>query len=97
VNAIGRAVMPAGVEQPVMMSVALDFGARASSVCRVVILYAGATFLARLLACFFVSHNYVLSLIVFSLASTSLGVAAEPFFMSIRGRGGKRLVAAVMP
>src|ERR1044072_4927071 len=60
-----RAVMPAGVEEPVMMSVALDFGARASSVGSVVILYAGATFLARPLACFFVSHNYVLSLIVF--------------------------------
>jgi hypothetical protein len=80
VNAIGRPVMPARVEQPVMMmSMTLDFGACVFSFRSVVVLYAGATFLSGLLACFFVSHKTaVLSLIVlFCFAPTSLGVAAD--------------------
>jgi hypothetical protein len=76
VNAIGRAVMPARVEQSVMMSMTLDF-ARGFSFCSVVVLYAGTTFLVRLHACFFVSHNLSFLWLSVSVAPTSLGVAAD--------------------
>jgi hypothetical protein len=67
--------MPTGVEEPVMMSAATGF--RAFSTFGVVFLYTGATFLVRLHACLFVSHNLSFRWLSFSLAPTSLGVAAD--------------------
>ena len=52
VDVIARAIMPACVEQPVMMSSATGLSAFG-----IVLFHAGATFFARLLTCHFVSHN----------------------------------------
>ena len=56
VDAVRRTVMPAGVKQP-MMSATTDFSGFGFSAFGPGVLYAGATFRVRLLACFFVSHN----------------------------------------
>ena len=57
VDVVARAIMPACVKQPAMMSAAAGFGAFGFSAFGFFVFYAGATFFARLLTYHFVSHN----------------------------------------
>jgi hypothetical protein len=60
----------------------------------IVLFGAGATFFARLLACFFVSHNcYPFFVVLFSRPHITRR-GSDPFFMSIQVRRGKRHVGA---